>query len=51
MTEVQNKMEYISLKKSDEQAFRDQLKQGIFKELFRREFLTRAQLNQLLDRV
>ncbi len=49
MEDMQHEKEYISLKEADEQAFRDQLKQGIFKELFRRDFLTRAQLNRLLD--
>lgn len=49
MAGVQSKEDYISLEETDERAFRDQLKQGIFKELFRREFLTRTQLNQLLD--
>lgn len=49
MTEKHNAKDYISLEKADEQAFRDQLKQSIFKELFRRDFLTKAQLNQLLD--
>lgn len=49
MAEVQNQRNYISLTESDEKAFRDQLKQGIYKELYRREVITRSQLSKLLN--
>lgn len=48
MSDIQNQRDYIDLTESDEKAFRDQLKLGVFKELYRREILTRAQLNHLL---
>ncbi len=47
MVKTQNQKEYITLTKTDEKAFLDQLKQGIYKELYRRECLTSAQLKQL----
>lgn len=49
MSDTQNQRDYIDLTASDEKIFRDQLKLGIFKELYRRELLTRAQLNHLLN--
>lgn len=49
MPEVQNKRDYINLTESDEKAFRAQLKLGIYKELYRRNILTKAQLNRLLN--
>lgn len=49
MSDVQDRRDYINLTKSDEKAFRDQLKLGIYKELYRRDILTRAQLNRLLN--
>lgn len=39
---------YIHLTEDEEKAFRDQLKQGIFHELYQRELLTKTQLNRLL---
>lgn len=47
MPEIQRKREDITLTEADEKAFLDQLKQGIYKELYRRECLTLAQLRQL----
>lgn len=49
MSDAQNRRDYINLSESDEKAFRDQLKLGIYKELYRRDILTRAQLNRLLN--
>lgn len=49
MLKTQNKKDYIILAETDEKAFRDQLKQGIYKELYRRECLTATQLRQLQD--
>lgn len=37
----------ITLTETDEKAFIDQLKQGIYKELYRRDCLTLSQLRQL----
>ncbi len=48
MGNTQNKMEHsIILTEADEKAFLKQLKQGIYKELYRRECLTSEQLKQL----
>lgn len=47
MLKTQNQKDYIILTEADEKAFRNYLKQGIFKELYRREFLTSTQLKQL----
>lgn len=38
----------IQLTEDEEKAFRNQLKQGIFQELYQRELLTKIQLNRLL---
>lgn len=38
----------IQLTEDEEKAFRNQLKQGIFQELYQRELLTKMQLNRLL---
>lgn len=47
MPEMQKQRNDITLKAADERAFLDQLKQGIYKELYRRECLSLAQLRQL----
>lgn len=38
----------IQLTEDEEKAFRNQLKQGIFQELYQRKLLTKMQLNRLL---
>lgn len=43
MAEIQRRREDIILTEADEKAFLDQLKQGIYKELYRRECLSLAQ--------
>lgn len=47
MLEIPGGRDDITLTKADEKAFLDQLKQGIYKELYRRECLSLAQLRQL----
>lgn len=48
MKTTQNRKDHsIILTKADEKVFLDQLKQGIYKELYRRECLTSTQLKQL----
>lgn len=48
MGNAQNQKDHIiTLTEADERAFLDQLKQGIYKELYRRECLTSTQLKQL----
>lgn len=47
MLKMQNQKVCITLPEADEKAFRDQLKQGIYMELYRREYLTSTQLKQL----
>lgn len=49
MAGEQTQRDYINLPESAEKVFRDQLKSGIYKELYQRELLTKAQLNRLLN--
>ncbi len=47
MLKTQDQKDYITLAEADEKAFVNYLKQGIYKELYKRECLTFAQLKQL----
>lgn len=49
MTDAKKQEDYIRLTETEEKVFCNRLKLGIFKELYRQEFLTRAQLNRLTN--
>lgn len=49
MSDTMNHEDYIRLTEAEEEQFVNQLKLGIFKELYRQDFLTRAQFNHLIN--